>query len=64
MDISSIKFGTSSHKYEVEIYGKGILKFTFNNISLVDSFKNEPKSLVSYNIGLNKKGFAMGYKDL
>ena len=44
LDISSIELGASSHAYEFEIYGKGILKFTFNNIKLVDSFKNEAKS--------------------
>jgi uncharacterized repeat protein (TIGR01451 family) len=61
MDISSIEFGASSHKYEAEIYGKGILKFTFNNINLVDSFKNEPKShgFIQYRIK-QKKDLAWG----
>jgi uncharacterized repeat protein (TIGR01451 family) len=56
LDISSIEFGASSHAYEAEIYGKGILKFTFNNILLVDSFKNEPKShgFVQYRIKQQK----------
>jgi uncharacterized repeat protein (TIGR01451 family) len=44
LDISSIEFGASSHAYTPEIYGKNVLKFMFNNIKLVDSFKNEPKS--------------------
>ncbi len=63
MDISSIEFGASSHKYEAEIYGKGILKFTFNNINLVDSFKNEPKShgFVQYRIK-QKKDLPYGSK--
>jgi uncharacterized repeat protein (TIGR01451 family) len=63
LDISSIEFETSSHKYEAEIYGKGILKFTFNNINLVDSFKNEPKShgFVQYRIK-QKKDLAWGSK--
>jgi uncharacterized repeat protein (TIGR01451 family) len=56
LDISSIEFGASSHVYEPEIYGKGILKFTFNNIKLVDSFRNEPKShgFVQYRIKQQK----------
>jgi uncharacterized repeat protein (TIGR01451 family) len=56
LDISSIEFGASSHPYEAEIYGKGILKFTFNNIKLVDSFRNEPKSrgFVQYRIKQQK----------
>jgi uncharacterized repeat protein (TIGR01451 family) len=56
LDISSIEFGASSHVYESEIYGKGILKFTFNNIKLVDSFRNEPKSrgFVQYRIKQQK----------
>jgi uncharacterized repeat protein (TIGR01451 family) len=63
MDISSIEFGASSHKYEAEIYGKGILKFTFNNINLVDSFKNEPKShgFIQYRIK-QKKDLIFGTK--
>jgi uncharacterized repeat protein (TIGR01451 family) len=63
MDVSSIEFGASSHKYEAEIYGKGILKFTFNNINLVDSFKNEPKShgFIQYRIK-QKKDLAWGSK--
>ncbi len=44
LDIKSIEWGTSSHKYVPEIYRENILKFTFDNILLVDSFKNEPAS--------------------
>ena len=56
LDISSIEFGASSHVYTPEIYGKGILKFTFNNIKLVDSFRNEVKShgFVQYRIKQQK----------
>ena len=63
LDISSIEFGSSSHIYEPEIYGKGILKFTFNNIQLVDSFKNEAKShgFVQYRIK-QQKDLAFGTK--
>jgi uncharacterized repeat protein (TIGR01451 family) len=44
LDISTIQFGASSHKYEPTLYDKNILQFTFKNIFLVDSFKNEPAS--------------------
>ena len=44
LDISTIEYGVSSHPFKAEIYGKGIVKFTFDNIDLVDSFKNAPKS--------------------
>jgi uncharacterized repeat protein (TIGR01451 family) len=56
LDISSIEFGASSHVYEPEIYGKGIVKFTFNNIKLVDSSKNEAKShgFIQYRIKQQK----------
>lgn len=56
LDISSLEFGASSHTYEAEIYGKNVLKFTFNNIKLVDSFRNEPKShgFVRYRIKQQK----------
>jgi uncharacterized repeat protein (TIGR01451 family) len=56
LDISSIEFGASSHAYTADIYGKGILKFTFNNIKLVDSFRNEAKShgFVQYRIKQQK----------
>ena len=44
LDPESLKLGTSSHPYEFEIYDNGVLKFTFNDILLVDSFTNEPAS--------------------
>ena len=61
--IGRIEFGASSHLYETEIYGKGIVKFIFNNIKLVDSFKNEAKShgFVQYRIK-QKKDLAWGTK--
>jgi hypothetical protein len=65
LDISSLELGASSHPYTIEIYGKNILKFTFNNILLVDSFKNEPKSngFVQYRIK-QKRDVAFGSKIL
>ena len=44
LDLSSIEFGASSHPYEPTLYDKNILQFTFDNILLVDSFRNEPAS--------------------
>jgi uncharacterized repeat protein (TIGR01451 family) len=44
LDLSSIEFGASSHRYEPTLYDKNILQFTFDNILLVDSFRNEPAS--------------------
>jgi uncharacterized repeat protein (TIGR01451 family) len=63
LDLASIQFGVSSHKYDVDLYNKGILKFTFNNINLVDSFKNEPLShgFLKYTIK-QKKDLFIGMK--
>ena len=41
---STLKPGTSSHPYDFEIYENGVIKFTFDDILLVDSFTNEPGS--------------------
>jgi uncharacterized repeat protein (TIGR01451 family) len=40
----TFKAGASSHPYRYELYGPGILKFSFENILLPDSFVNEPLS--------------------
>jgi uncharacterized repeat protein (TIGR01451 family) len=63
LDFANIQFGASSHKYTAELQGKGILKFSFNNINLVDSFKNEAKShgFVKFTIQ-QKKDVALGTK--
>ena len=63
MDIKSIEWGSSSHKYMPEIYGENILKFTFDKILLVDSFTNEPASngFVKFRIK-QKKDLAFGTK--
>ncbi|MEK7255163.1 MAG: hypothetical protein AAB316_10490, partial [Bacteroidota bacterium] len=44
LDPASVRAGAASHAYEFEIYGTGILKFTFPNILLPDSAANEPAS--------------------
>ena len=41
LDIKTLKAGASSHTYDIEIYGNGIVKFTFENINLPDSTTNE-----------------------
>ncbi len=40
LDPQTVRPGASSHDYEFEVYGNGILKFTFNNIDLADSSTN------------------------
>lgn len=44
LDIASLRVGASSHNYSYEIYGNGIVKFTFNNILLPDSTTNNRAS--------------------
>ena len=44
LDVTSVRLGASSHPYEFDISGSGILKFTFDNILLPDSTTNEPAS--------------------
>lgn len=52
LDPKTFKAGAASHAYEYEIFENGILRFTFENINLVDSFANEPAShgFVEYKI--------------
>ena len=61
LDISSIKIGASSHKYTWSIEGKNVLVFRFDNIKLVDSFRNEAAShgFVTFKIN-QKKDLALG----
>lgn len=44
LDISSFEMLVSSHVFSLEILQNHILKWTFNNIQLPDSFSNEPES--------------------
>lgn len=44
LDVASLSLGASSHAYNLDIISGNILKFTFNNILLVDSTTNEPGS--------------------
>ncbi len=44
LDPQTVRLGASSHDFEFEVYGEGILKFTFNNIMLVDSSADESQS--------------------
>lgn len=63
LDIASIEFGGSSHAYEADIYGKNIVKFTFKNINLPDSFRNVAASqgFVKFRIK-QKKDLPIGTK--
>ncbi|HFA49931.1 MAG TPA: T9SS type A sorting domain-containing protein [Bacteroidetes bacterium] len=44
LDVASVRPGASSHPYEFDISGPGVLKFTFNDILLPDSSANEAAS--------------------
>ncbi|MCC7504861.1 MAG: hypothetical protein IT259_06165 [Saprospiraceae bacterium] len=44
LDPTTIEPGASSHPYRFELYGEGIVKFTFEDILLPDSNVNEPAS--------------------
>lgn len=44
LDPLTLRPGASSHPYTWEIGGEGVLKFTFSNIQLPDSFANKPAS--------------------
>ena len=44
LNIQSFRPGAFSHPYDLEILGDNVLKFTFSDIQLVDSFTNEPAS--------------------
>jgi hypothetical protein len=61
LDISSIKIGASSHKYSWSIEGRNVLVFRFDNILLMDSFRNAAASqgFVSFKIN-QKKDVALG----
>ena len=63
LDMSSIEFGASSHKYVPVLYDKNIVQFTFNNIMLPDSFRNEVASngFVQFRIK-QKKDLPIGTK--
>lgn len=52
LDVGSFIAGASSHPYTYEIYGNGVVKFTFDNILLPDSSTNLAASqgFVKYNI--------------
>lgn len=44
LDVTTFRSGVSSHPYQVELFGNGIVRWTFNDILLVDSTTNEPDS--------------------
>ena len=44
LDVTTFVPGASSHPYETELSGQGIVKFIFNNILLPDSISDEPNS--------------------
>lgn len=44
LDLASLQPGASSHPYQLQVVGNGILKFSFPGIELPDSNVNEPLS--------------------
>lgn len=44
LDLTSVISGVSSHPYTFDVYGNGIIQWTFSNIMLPDSNVNEPGS--------------------
>ncbi len=52
LDPSSVRPGASSHDYSFEVYGEGILKFTFEDINLPGSSTNAEasKGFVKYRV--------------
>ncbi|HFA50639.1 MAG TPA: hypothetical protein ENJ95_16655 [Bacteroidetes bacterium] len=63
LDPTSIQVGGGSHSFRYELYGTGILKFTFENIMLPDSNINEAAShgFVKFKIK-QQKGLSLGTK--
>lgn len=53
LDINSIQLETASHPYQFERIDTNVIRFVFDSINLVDSFKNEQKShgFVKFRIG-------------
>ncbi len=45
LDITSVRPGASSHPYDFAVYNNGIVKFTFDNISLPSSSADEINSI-------------------
>ena len=56
LQVESVVPGAASHPYVFDISGRGVLKWTFNNIMLPDSNTNEPASngALTYTIHLKK----------
>ncbi|NNE30537.1 MAG: hypothetical protein HKN16_12935, partial [Saprospiraceae bacterium] len=50
LDPSTIIPGASSHNYEYEVYGDGILKFTFENINLTPDGGADSEGFVKYRV--------------
>lgn len=63
LDMRTFESGVSSHPYEVKMYDRNVVEWTFPNILLVDSNANEPEShgFVKFKIH-QKEGNTMGTK--
>lgn len=65
LEPTSLEFGASSHPYRAELIGSNVLKFTFNNVQLPDSFVNVAASqgFVKFRVR-QKPNLALGTKIL
>jgi uncharacterized repeat protein (TIGR01451 family) len=65
LEPTSVEFGASSHPYRAEVIGSNVLKFTFNNARLPDSFVNVAASqgFVKFRVR-QKPNLALGTKIL
>lgn len=55
LDLTTLRLGTSSHPYNLEIRNGNIFEFRFNQIMLPDSFINEPGSHGYLNFSISQK---------
>lgn len=47
LDVATLRFGASSHPFDYELYGDGIVKFTFHDINL-ESILNNPEQSIGF----------------
>ena len=50
LDPATVQLGSSSHEFDFEVYGNGILKFTFEDINLPPGGGTESRGFVKYRI--------------
>ena len=55
LDIATLNMGASSHTFTWDLVGKNVLTISFDNIKLVDSFRNEAASHGFVKFRINQK---------